>query len=179
MILDAFLLFSGSINGATAPAPANGRYTDAPAAGDASNIIDLGVISGIPTSARGGGARDIGVGDHPILWLSAIVTDAIGGTIGLTLSGAPDNGSGAPGAWTPMWSTPALVAAPAVGVQLANVAVPRVAAGQPLPRFLKLTYTGAPAGGSVNAGIVLDRDDQIVGPTGQLSGYVPGITVAN
>ena len=65
MILDGL---SPSPARQTAPPVAlPGAQTDAPTTGTqaASNIIDLGVTSGIPSSANGGGARDIGVGDDP------------------------------------------------------------------------------------------------------------------
>src|SRR5215472_2186354 len=99
MILDGLLTFTGTSNGATGGITA-GPQTDSPTTGTqvASNIIDLGVTSGIPSSANGGGARDIGVGDDPMLKLSAMVTTAFTGGVSLQLelSGAVDNGSGAP-----------------------------------------------------------------------------------
>ena len=51
MILDGFLTWS--INQAVTVTAVS------------TNIIDLGVISGVPSSAQGGGARDIGIGDDP------------------------------------------------------------------------------------------------------------------
>lgn len=186
MILDNLLTFTGTSNGATGGIT-SGAQTDAPTTGTqvASNIIDLGVSSGVPSSANGGGARDIGVGDDRSLKLSAIVGTAFtGGTsLGLELSGAPDNGSGLPGTYTVMWQSPAVVveASLLAGVQLANVDVPRVVAGQPLPRFLRLRFitVGTHTAGTVEAQIVIDRDDQIIGATGLYSGYPVGITVAN
>jgi hypothetical protein len=46
---------------------------------------------------------------------------------------------------------------------------------------LKLTFisTGTHSAGAVEAQIVLDLDQQIIGPTGVQSGYPAGITVAN
>ena len=186
MILDNFLTFTGTSNGATGGIT-SGAQTDAPTTGTqvASNIIDFGVASGVPSSTNGGGARDIGVGDDPMLKLSAIVTTVfVGGTsLALELSGAPDNGSGAPGAYTVMWQSPAAVveASLIAGAQLANVDVPRVINGQVLPRFLRLRFisVGTHTGGAVEAQIVLDRDDQIIGTTGAYSGYPAGIDVAN
>ena len=184
MILDAKLTFSGTQNGATG-APASLAATDAPTTGTqvASNIVDLGVV-GIPSFAGGAGARDIGVGDDPALKLSAIVTTAFasGTSLQLRLSGAPDNGSGAPGSYTTMWTGVAFAeAALIVGAQLANVDVPRVLFEQVLPRFLRLEYitVGTHTAGEVEAGIVLDRIDQIIGATGAMSGYPAGINVAN
>ena len=72
MILDNLLTFTGTSNGATGGITA-GAQTDLPTTGTqaASNIIDLGVTSGVPSSANGGGARYIGVGDDPAMKLSA------------------------------------------------------------------------------------------------------------
>src|SRR5690348_7230086 len=114
MILDGLLTFTGTFWGATGGIQ-SGQFTDAPTTGtqDASNIIDLGIALGIPTSANGGGARDMGIGDYPAMKLSAIVTTALtGGTsIQCELQGAPDNGSGAPGSWTVMWAGPVVAEA--------------------------------------------------------------------
>ncbi len=185
MILDNLLTFTGTSNG-TSGGITSGAQTDSPTTGtqDATNIIDLGVINGIPTSAQGGGARDIGTGDDPSLKLSVIATAAFasGTSLQLELQGAPDNGSGAPGAYTVMWISPAILEAALVaGVQLANIDVPRPVLGQPMPRYLKLTFitVGTHTAGSVEAQIVIDRDDQVVGITGAYSGYPAGLNVAN
>src|ERR1700686_200275 len=167
MILDNFLMFTGTSNGATAGITA-GANTDLPTTGTqvASNIIDLGVVLGIPNYAGGGGARDIGIGDNPAMKLMVVVTTALtGGTdIYCQLSGAPDNGSGAPGSYTVMWKAPAVTveANLLVGVQLANVDVPRVVAGQALPRFLRLQFvsTGTHSAGAVEGCIVLNQSQQ-------------------
>lgn len=179
MILDKLLYFSGGLGGAAG----NG---DSPTTGTqvASNIIDLGVTSGVPSSANGGGARDIGTGDDPALELMARITTAFanGTSLQVQLQGAPDNGSGAPGSYTTMWTGPAVVTASLLaGMELANVTVPRPAPGQALPRFLRLNYitVGTHTAGVIEASIVLDRDDQVVGITGLYSGYPAGITVAN
>lgn len=185
MILDNLLTFTGTSNG-TSGGITSGPQTDAPTTGtqDSTNIVDLGLV-GIPSSANGGGARDIGIGDKPSLKLSALVTKVFAGGTDLTieLQGAPDNGSGAPGSWTTMWTSPTYALASLLaGVQLANVDVPRVIAGQVLPRFLKLVYTSTgtfTGGGSIEAQIVIDRDDQIIGTGGAYSGYRAGVTVAN
>lgn len=177
MILDKLLTFSGGLNNTDA-------NLDSPTTGTevASNIIDLGVTSGVPSSANGGGARDIGTGYE--LFLSALVTTAFasGTSLQLELSGAIDDGTGAPSTYTVMWTGPAVVEASLVaGMQLANIAVPRPAAGQALPRFLRLRYitVGTHTAGALEAQIVLDRDDQVVGTTGAYSGYPAGIVVAN
>ncbi len=185
MILDALLTFTGTGNGATGGIT-SGQWTDAPTTGTqaASNVIDLGIVNGLPTSANGGGARDMGVGDDPSLKLSVLVTTAFasGTSLQLVLSGAPDNGSGAPSAYTIMWSSSAIVEASLVaGAQLANIDIPRVVFGQVLPRYLQLSYVtvGTHTAGAVEANIVLDRDDQIMGTTGAYSGYRAGLTIPN
>lgn len=187
MILDNLLLFTGTSNGATAGITSSAN-ADAPTTGTqvASNIIDLGVDSGVPSSANGGGARDMGIGDDPALeLLAAVTTTFTGGTsLQLLLAGAPDNGSGAPGSYTTMWTSSAIVEASLVaGVQLANITVPRTLPGQPLPRFLRLSFisVGTHGAGAIECAIVLDRDDQIYGGSvGQAyGGYPAGITVAN
>jgi hypothetical protein len=175
MILDSLLLFTG----------ASGN-TDLPTTGTqvATNILDLGVTSGIPTSANGGGARDIGVGEPAMLKLFAEVTTTftVGTSLQLDLSGAADNGSGAPSTYTVMWLGPVVALANLLaGAYLANVDVPRVIPGQVLPRFLRLRYitVGTFSAGAVEAGIVLDQQFQPLGTGGALSGYPAGITVAN
>lgn len=185
MILDNLLTFSGTSNGATGGITA-GAQTDLPTTGTqaASNVIDLGVALGIPSYANGGGARDIGVGDDPAMKLSAIVVTAItGGTsLQLQLQGCVDDGSGGIGSATTMWTSAAYAEAALVaGAQLANIDVPRPVTGQALPRFLKLNYisVGTHSAGAIECGIVLDRDDQILGTAGVYSGYRAGITVAN
>lgn len=185
MILDSLLLFTGTLNGASGGIT-SGSLTDSPTTGTqiASNVIDLGVTSGIPSSANGGGARDLGIGDDPALKLLVTVSTTFvdGTSMAVVLSGAPDNGSGAPGSYTIMYTSPAVLEASlVVGNYLAMVDVPRVVPGQPLPRFLNLSFVtvGTHTAGAVTATIVLDRDDQIVGSAGNQSGYPAGITVAN
>lgn len=186
MILDNLLTFTGTSNGATGGIQ-SGPQTDVPTTGtqNASNIIDLGITLGVPTSANGGGARDMGIGDYPAMKLSAIVTAAFAGgtSLQLQLQGAPDNGSGAPGSYTTMWTSPVFAEAALIqGAQLANVDMPRDVWEQVLPRYLQLvfvsvgTHTG---GGAVEANLVLDLDQQIMGTTGAYSGYRPGIAIAN
>lgn len=184
MILDALLTFTGTGNGASG-APASGARTDAPTTGTqtSSNIVDLG-LAGIPSSANGGGARDIGTGDDPSLKLSIIVTTAftVGTSLQVNLQGAPDNGSGSPGSWTTMWTGPVVLEASLTqGVQYSNIDVPRPAPGQPMPRFLQLQYVtvGTHSTGQIEGQIVIDRDDQVVGPTNLYSGYPAGLNVAN
>ena len=183
MILDNFLTFTGTSNGASGGITAAAQ-TDSPTTGTevASNIVDLGVTSGVPSSANGGGARDIGVGTS--LYLSCIVTTAFtGGTsLQLLLAGAPDDGAGAAGTYVTMWTSFAYTEATLLaGAQLANIEVPRPKTGQVLPRFLRLSFVtvGTHSAGAAEAGIILNRDDQVLGVGGIYSGYPAGLTVSN
>ena len=190
MILDALLTFTGTGNGASGGI-ASGQWTDAPTTGtqDCSNILDLGVTNGLPASAAGGGgARDLGIGDDPSLKLSILATVAFvyvagGGTTYFELQGAPDAGSNTPGFWTVLWTSPTYAQATMIaGAQLANVNLPRVIFEEVLPRYLKLTAVTATAtytAGQIEAQIVIDRDDQIIGTSGAMSGYQAGVTVPN
>ena len=182
MILDAFLLFTG---GSTGVGNSDGA-TDSPTTGtqESSNVIDLGIVSGIPSYANGGGARDLGVGDDPSLKVLVQVTTAFtGGTnIQLSLSGAPDSGTGIPGTYTIMAYGPIVVEANlVVGAQLLNIDVPRPAPAEALPRFLRIDYinSGTHTGGAIEGTIVVDRNDQIVGAMGKISGYRAGINIIN
>ena len=185
MILDAKLLFTGTINGATSTIAAD-SLNDSPTTGTqvSSNVVDLGITSGIPSSASGGGARDISVGDDPQLKLLALVTTAfVGGTtLQLLLEGGVDNGSGAIGSLTTMWTSFAYTEANLdLGANIGTIAVPRPTPSQAIPRFLKLSFIsgGTHTGGAVCAGIVIDRFDQIQGADSKLSGYPPGIAISN
>lgn len=185
MILDNLLMFTGTSNGASAGIT-SGANTDAPTTGTqiASNIVDLGIVSGIPSSANGGGARDIGIGDKPSLKLLVQVTTAFadGTSLQAVLDGAPDNGSGSPGSYTRMWTGEAVLEASLIaGAYLANVDVPRPVPGQAMPRFLRLSFisSGTHTAGAVEGTIVIDRVDQPGNQSGVYGGYPAGITVAN
>lgn len=184
MILDGFLAFD------TAYVLVAGT-TGSIAAHDSTNTVDLGVGSttqpAIPSFAAGGGARDIGIGDDPAMKLLVLVTTTItsGGAPTLTLSvqGAPDNGAGAPGAFTIMLQSQAYALATLIqGARLLDDDMPRQVAGQPLPRFIKLVYTIATAtltGGTLQAYLVLDRHDLPEQANAVLGGYPAGIAVQN
>ncbi len=178
MILDSLLAFSQAQN-----------LAQVAAAYDSSNIIDLGVTSGIPTSANGGGARDIGIGDDPAMKLLVQVitafTSAGAATLSVTLEGAIDNGAGAPAAFSAWWASPAYALATlSAGARLMDMDMPRPPDGIAVPRFLKLVYTiGAftTTAGTISAFLVIDRMDQMYNATNNaiMGGYPPGITVAN
>lgn len=181
MILDALAQFTGASGGTGN----NDGATDSPTTGTqvSSNILDLGLL-GIPLSAQGGGARDIGVGDDPMLKVHALVTTAFtGGTsLQIAIAGAPDNGSGAPGSFTVMALGPVVAEAQLVaGARICEIDVPRPAPNQPIPRFLELQYinVGTHGAGKLRGNIVIDRFDQPTAAPGVLSGYPSGITVAN
>src|SRR6267142_1634454 len=164
MILDGLLYFTGSSKGASG-APVLGPQSDRPTTGTqvSSNMLDLGIV-GLPTSALGGGARDIGIGDDPAMKLLVLVTVALtGGTsLQVNLQGAPDNGAGVAGAFTTMYTSPVYAEATLItGARLADIDVPRPVAGQVLPRFLQLQYisVGTHSAGELQATMVLDRHD--------------------
>jgi len=177
MILDSLLQFDPA---GTSLANAVGTY-------NSTNVIDLGVTSGIPTSANGGGARDIGIGDDNMLQLLVIVTTTFtsggAGTLIVNFQGAPDGGTGAPGTWTTYATYPTYALATLIaGASLVNQAVPRPPAGIVIPRFLRLTYaigTAAMTAGAIESFILGQRIDQIEQTNAALGGYQAGITIAN
>src|SRR5215813_13571444 len=170
MILDNYLLFS------------NGQsLTQGAGSVDSTNIIDLGVgmanppyttgglasppfTGHLPPFASGGGARDIAVGDDPMLkiFVECLVAFVGGTSVSVAVAGAPDNGNGAAGSFTTMATGPTvLLAALVAGARVCEIDVPRPAPGQAMPRFLKLVYTTAgtftgAGGNTVTAGIVID-----------------------
>lgn len=183
MILDALLQFSSAQD----LSQVVGDYPS-------TNVIDLGIGTtanpAIPSNANGGGARDLGIGDNPALKLLVQVIEAFtsGGaaTMSVSLQGADDDGTGAPGAFTTWYTSPAyaLATLAVVGNRLLNMDMPRPPAGVAIPRFLRLLYTIAGAtttAGTASAFIVLDRDDQAYKSTnsGIPGGYPAGLTVAN
>lgn len=173
MILDSFNMFS-AVAGDQPTTTANAGFD-----------IDLGITGGLPPSASGAGARDIGVGDDPSLKIMVDVTATFAGGTSLqcSLQGAPDNGSGGEGSFTTMVTGPVVALAQLIqGARIFEVDVPRPAPGQAMPRFLRLVYTivgTMSGGGTLRSYIVGDRIDQPGSQTGILSGYVPGVTVPN
>src|SRR5882724_10290182 len=117
MILDALLQFDNAVSLAIAA----GTQVS-------TNVIDLGISSGIPSSANGGGARDIGIGDDPAMKLLVQVGTAFATLTSLVvaLQGAVDDGTGAPSTFSTWWSSPAVVAASLVaGARLFDMDMPR------------------------------------------------------
>lgn len=178
MILDAFLQFDSAVSLAIAAG------TQA-----STNVIDLGINSGIPSSANGGGARDIGIGDSPamkfVVEVTTTFTSGGAGTLQVTLQGAVDNGSGVPAAYSTWWSSPVYALATLnAGSRLFDMDMPRPPDGIAIPRFLRLLYTVATAtmtAGAVSAYLVLDRQDQPYQGTDNsiIGGYPAGINIAN
>jgi len=152
-----------------------------------SDILDYGILSGIPSSANGGGARDMGIGDDPALKLLVQLTTAFAGgtSLQVTLKGAVDDGTGNPAAFSDWWTSPvyALAGLTPAGVRLLDMDFPRPPAGVAVPRFVKLTYDiiGDMTAGTVYAGVVLDRMDQMYNGTSNavMGGYPPGLSVPN
>lgn len=176
MIIDAFNRFSN--NQSLAIAVGTAASTD---------VVDLGVTSGIPSSANGGGARDIGVG-YPqklLVQITSAATSGGAGTLSVTIQGAPDNGAGAPGAYASWWTSPVYTLAQlALGARLMDMDFPRPPQGVAMPRFLRLLYTVGTAdltGGTIFSAIILDRADQAYNSTANQTrgGYPAGINVAN
>lgn len=178
MILDSLLQFDNAVSLAIAAG------TQA-----STNVIDLGITSGIPSSANGGGARDIGIGDDPAMKLLVQVTTTFtsggAGTLSFSLQGAVDNGSGAPAAFSTWWTSPVYALATLnAGSRLFDMDMPRPPDGIAIPRFLRGLWTVATAtmtAGNASAFIVLDRDDQPYQGTDNsiLGGYPAGINIAN
>jgi hypothetical protein len=179
MILDALLQFDAAFN----LAQAIGTY-------NSTNIIDLHILAppGVPILTAGQGARDMGIGDDPALTLLVQVTTAmvgVGATLQVALQGAPDNGSGAPGAFTTWWQSPAYaVGVLGAGARLYDMDMPRPPAGIPVPRFLRMSYAIAGAAGTagtIQSMIVLDRMDQMynVNANNVMGGYPSGVVVQN
>ena len=158
MIMDALLLFDGSVNAQgmlTGTSVNSGTSFTAGFATDSQNIID---VSQIASSASGRG-RDVGIGDQADLQIAIEIMTSFAGagaSMQIELQTAPDNGSGAPGTWSVINMTPVIPIANLVAGQIAYLdIVPGV------QKFLKLTYmvTGANmTAGAIVSAIVLDRE---------------------
>lgn len=159
MILDSNLTFDPAGTAITATAAST-------------NIIDLV------------NQRDLGIGDNPALKVLVVPGAAFtaGGAATLTIQfqGAPDNGSGAPGAYLTYAETAALsiaqlnTLASTMNNDLFPLDVPGRPPGAPLPRFYRLNYvvaTGPFTAGTLQAYMLIGRDDIVF--------YPSGFTVAN
>lgn len=188
MILDALLQFTGgSPNSGTVATVFTATQEDAPGAGTTtgSNIIDLHATNALPVLANLQGARDMGIGDKPALKMVAWVSVAFstGTSLQVNLTGATDNGSGAPAAFSVWWGTPVYpIATLVAGARMFDMDFPRPPAGVAIPRFLQLQYVGVGAlNGRLKSWIVIDRMDQPYQGTSNaiLGGYPAGVTIAN
>lgn len=189
MIIDNYQLFTGTSNGASGGITAS-AYTDAPTvSATATNTIDYGLLSGIPSggAAPNSANRDMGIGDSPSLKVAAICTVAFAGGTSLAIQiwGAPDNSSGATGTYYLMYTGPVVALANLVaGASLANVDMPREIPLIGPARYIEMRYVivgTMSGGGAVEGWIALDQFQQIIGPSAAspLSGYPAGINVAN
>lgn len=179
MILDALQMFD-SPSSPKSLALAVGTHPS-------TNVLDYGIVSGIPSSARGGGARDLGIGDRPALKLFALIgttaTSGGAGTLQLALQGAQDDGTGNPGAYVSWWFSKVYALGDLVaGARLFDIDFPRPPSDEPIPRYIRMAYivgTADLTGGTIMAGVVIDRDDQARQSQGVYGAYPAGINVAN
>jgi hypothetical protein len=122
---------------------------------DSTNIVDLGVardISDAPT-------------DDLFLLCEVIAAFTSGGsaTLQVQVATAPDNGSGAPGAWTVLYQSAAI---PVASLTAGSKILPGALAG-PTSRFVKLTYvvgTAVMTAGTITAAFVPSLDVQPTRP---------------
>lgn len=170
MILDSLLVFDPN---PTSVAIAAGTQAS-------TNTLNLEATGQIPVLANLQGFRDLGIGDNPALKINCQVVAAFtsggAGTMSVALQGAPDNGAGAPGAFTTWYVSPvyALATLAVIGANLLPMDLPRPPAGIGMPAFLRLLYTVAGAtmtAGSVASQLVIDRQDWI--------SYPAGLTISN
>lgn len=127
------------------------------ATADSTTIIDVtgagsgtapAMINGFPATNTAIGV-DYGVGDgmaipYVVIIVTAVTT--VTGSLVITLSAAPDNGSYSPGTYTVIYTSTALTGSTQLyaGSVLYFQLPPTLAAmGEALPRFYKLTYTVA------------------------------------
>lgn len=153
MILDGLLSFNtvGTPQAITVTAPSD-------------NVLDM----------KNG--RDMGIGDNPALKLAIYVTESLlgnAGTLQIQVQAAPDNGSGSPGAYVTLAESRAYAIADLTkGAKLFPIDLPHRDPSQlaSFPRFYRLNYVvgaGPFTSGSVDAKLVLDRQDSAQYPAGQ------------
>lgn len=112
-------------------------------------------------------ARDMGAAD-PMIQVAVTVgtafTTANGGTLVVQVQGSADNA-----AWTTYAESRAYAAADlAAGNRLLPIELPGKASADALPRYYRLNYVVANAftGGTINANLVLDRQQDYAYPAG-------------
>lgn len=114
-------------------------------------------------------ARDMGIGTPLRILVNVITAFATTNAAVLTvaLQGSTDNTTYTTMIQSQAALTPGNLAA---GSRLLDASVPRPAPGQAVPRYLRLLYTvgtGVFSVGSITAGLVLDRQDQVQYPSGR------------
>ena len=111
-------------------------------------------------------ARDLSVGDNPAMKVLCQVGTALtGGTsVQVQVQGSTDNTT----FYTMAESIANVTAALTAGAELCNMHLPGPNAGQAIPRYLRLNYVvaGTYGAGTVNAGLVLDKQRNIAYPAG-------------
>lgn len=169
MIMDAYLLLDGSVNSAgLLIGQPQSAWTNQPGNNTSANIHD---VSQLPGSAAGLG-HDVGVGNglNLVVQITTAYTSGGSPTLQVSLQYAPDNGSGAPGAWVTMQSSVLYTLSQlTLGAELMRMELPPYAlapaGGSPLPKFIQMSYavgSAAFTAGALIAAIVEDR--QAIGP---------------
>jgi hypothetical protein len=172
--MDNLNLFDGSVSAGVLTGTLYSAWTNMPGNNVSANAIDL---SQLAVNAKGYG-RDIGVGDGLVLIVGVLTTYSTGSspTLQINFQAAPDNGSGAPGSFTTIVSSPVYTAAQLLaGTELLRMDVPLLSPSNlgMVPKFLQLQYvvgTAAFTTGAIYAAITRDRT--ALGPyMGYQSGY--------
>lgn len=137
---------------------------------DGSVVVDItgagvgnapAMISGFPASNTAIG-EDWGSGDGvaiPYLYTTFLSAGASGNTITITVSSAPDNGSYSAGSYTVIFTSTAITESTIDDGDYLIVPLPptKIAFGQALPRFYKITYTCSGAVTvSLKSGIIIN-----------------------
>jgi hypothetical protein len=126
------------------------------------------MINGFPATNTSIG-EDYGAADGPsVPWFYMVVTTAGtgAGTITVSLSAAPDNGSYSPGSYTQIYQSKAFTGSTLAAGSVLTFPVPPTlyTEGEALPRFYKVTYTvSGSATASVLAGFVLHPTTGTIG----------------
>ena len=144
---------------------------------DGSTVIDItgagsgnapAMINGFPAAKTAIG-EDYGSGDglaRPSLFLSVTTAGTGAGTITVSVSAAPDNGSYSAGTYTAIYTSKAFVGTTLTAGAVLNVPLPPIlnTLAQALPRFYKITYTvSGSATASVIAGLSIQNTSSGLG----------------
>lgn len=171
MMLDNSLTFNTSTS----------SYQNVTATADSTTVIDVtgagsgnapAMINGFPATNTSIGL-DIGVGDGeaiPYVMVFIPATTTVTGTLQISLSAAPDNGSYSPGTYTTLYTSASLTGATqlAAGKVLYFPVPPTLnTMGEALPRFYKLTYTVVSGSISLHANAMITINPSSFGIGGQ------------